>query len=787
MKRALKLAGRILAWALGVLLALLLIVLAEPRWFLNTKTVTAGIRKFGADYRPKWTSLSFEIRNVNLLTKRVVFDASDFCLNEKRGEVKGCFTKLTLDATVHLGFSPPVSVRRLETLVARSTDLAVDETAAPSSKKAAKKKKSGPTLQLVPRPLRRMTVGRLDVRIPKAVVVSSSGTTTAALAAAFAEEGSAPLTASAQVVVSTGPKAAQHYHAELRLDSDLLRLGHASYLDLWARLRGDGGLAADLAAKLAQAKKDELSLKVRASADVSGRRLRAKVDGTQTPERAAGSGDVAVIDPSGAVPRIELRACRFDGPLTKKGSFEKQDLTCEIAVEPKPLGGAPKGGPKQLTGKLAYHADFKAKGRAKDRFTASLKADLGPEPRLYGFFARFEAELAGRTGSLPQSLTSKHKLEIGFMVQRFQDLVAFLRKTEFAVPAPLNVFQGPVKFAARTAGDSRGPSQRVDYEASTDLSSDKQKLVTRVKGRLEVRDMFLSDRSIQDATDVTLADVMLQLPYLKLGPAPTPAVDKRIMTGNPKHDEKVERQRAQAEPPPSPVDYDAHVVTEKPVRLLSNLLKNPVPISLDLHAKTEGLSGTIRIEPFDVEIFHQTGHVDHITLTPSPGSSEMGLNGKLIYKRQDVTVDILLLGSTDKPTVTFESDPPMSQNEIVAMLLYGKSPNQLDSDQQSSAGNASEAFTSGAFGLASLYLFASTPIDSVGYDPATQTYQIKFKLPGGATLGVGSNLEESKTISLRKRVARNLELETQLRSSQGQQGPQGRDAITTFLEWFRRY
>src|SRR6185312_15313855 len=132
--------------------------------------------------------------------------------------------------------------------------------------------------------------------------------------------------------------------------------------------------------------------------------------------------------------------------------------------------------------------------------------------------------------------------------------------------------------------------------------------------------------------------------------------------------------------------------------------------------------------------------------------------------------------------VTFESTPPMNQNEIVAMLLYGKSPAELSSDQQASAGTASSGFASGAFGLASLYLFASTPIDSVSYDPASKSYEVKFKLPGGATLGVGSNLEESKTLTLRRRVARNVELETQLKTS-SQQG----NAVTTFLEWFRRY
>ncbi len=273
---------------------------------------------------------------------------------------------------------------------------------------------------------------------------------------------------------------------------------------------------------------------------------------------------------------------------------------------------------------------------------------------------------------------------------------------------------------------------------------------------------------------------------MKLGKMASPTVDTRILTGNPKRDAAVEAKRPETVKSTSAaVDFSAHVFTTKPVRIFSNLVQQPVPISLDLHAKPAGLSGKINIDPFDLEIFHQKGHIDHITLTPTPGNPSMALDGKIVYKREDVTVNILLVGSTDKPTVTFESDPPMTQNEIVALLLYGKSPTELTSDEQASAGTASQAFTDGAFGLASLYLFASTPIDSVGYDPATQSYQVKFKLPGGATLGLGSNLQESNTLTLRKRVAKNVEVETQLR--QTQQQAQKRDAVTTFLQWFRRY
>lgn len=795
MKRFLKKAAKAAAWIVGALAVLLLILLAEPKWVLNQKTLVWAVRKFGKAYEPRWSALDFAIKNDDLLTKRILFKASDLCVDERPGILHACFPRLDLDATVRLGLSPVVSVRRVERLVVHSESIALDQTKEPPQKQKPpqEKKSTSGSLSLIPRPLRHMTVGLLDVRIPSAFVKTASGTTTARLQAAFSEHGHAPLTAHAYVVTTgTSPASAQHYRADLSLASDLWRLGRVTHLDLKARLRGDGGLSADVSAHARPPKKGVLRFGARALARAGGKVLRARLSGDYSAARAAATAAVAVEQPQGAVRRAALEDCRFDAPL-EKGRPKAADLNCAIVIEPGAFGPA-RAARRKLKGSLAFHADFKRLRRMKDHFTARLRAEIAPQARWNDFFARFELALAGRTGSIPASLTARHKFALGMTIRRFADLVDYLKSTDFAIPAPVNAFRGPVMLRVETSGDTRGENQRVLYRLSTDLSSPKQAFKTLVDGRVDVRGLFLKRKTIVDRTDVDLKDVALQLPNISLkdlSGTPSPLVDTRIKTGQPSRDAAVDAKRrslAQSQAPKpseSKVDFDAHVFTSKPVRIVTNLVPQAVPIALDLHAKPDGLSGKIEIQPFDVKVFRQKGRVDHVTLTPTPGSGDMKLDGKIVYKRQDATIDILLVGSTDKPTITFQSDPPMTQQEIMALLLYGKPPGELDTDQQASAGNAQAAFTSGALGLTSLFLFASTPVDSVGYDPATQTYQIRFKLPGGATLGVGSNLQESKTLTLRKRVARNVEVETQL--SQTQQQSQRRDAVTTFLQWFRRY
>lgn len=785
MRRALRAALKAVGVVIGVAILAVFATLAFPSWILNTKTLSSAIRSFGRSYRPAWRELDFRVRSPGLRTKRVVFHAADFCLDETQGAMKGCFQALDLDATLRLGVSPLVSVRRLETLRVHAGPLTVDERVSASAKKK-KKKAKGSNLSLVPRPLRRMTVGCIDVKISSAEVISTTGTMTASIAADFSDKTEKPLTAELFAVQrGSAPGMVQKTTADLVFDTDLFRSGHVTHLDARARLK-TAEATAELTARARQPRKDVLALTAFAKAKVSGRTVDAELAGEFSNERASATASVLVEDPAGPVRKAGLPLCRFDAPLGKSGPTSA-DLKCSILVAPAPFGTPRPKKENELTGSIDAYADFKRKGLQSDHFDATVKAEIGPAAKRYGFFARLNLRLAGRTGSIPAGLKARHEFETGFNIAKFQDLVDALDGTRFAIPAPIDALKGRVTFDAKASGEITGPSQKLDYEAVTELSSAKQKLNTRTRGRVTIEDLFSPDRKTRDETDVELQDVAIQLPYLKLGPMPSPVADTRIKTGNPKRDAAVEARRREVKTSSaaaSSVDYVVRVKTKKPLTLLSNLIEAPVPISLDLRAAPAGPSGTIRIESFDLDVFRQKARVDHLTLSPQPSGASMPVDGKVVYKRQDATVDILILGAVDKPQIAFQSTPPMTQNEIVAMLLYGKSPTELDADQQATAGTASSAFTDGAFGLASLFLFASTPVDSVSYDPATQTYEVKFKLPGGATFGVGSNLEESKTLTLRKRVARNVELETEVRQGQAQAQ---RNAVTTFLEYFRRY
>lgn len=787
--KTLKVIGKTLFWVVCAAALVLVLILAAPGWFINTKTTSWAIKRFGASYRPTWDTLRVDIASPGFLTKRLLVETDRFCVDATDGSTKGCFPRLGLDATIKLGWKPLVSVQRLDRLVLHIDPLTLDSTKSPkAAKKAAEKKEDAGFVglpELVPAPLRETKVGDIDVKIDRFRSISSSGTLAVDAKAGFSAASDEPLRATAYVVTKgTAPEQVAKYDARVTLDTDLFRKGALSFLQAVAKVRGS--LVADANARIEQGEGKELVAKVDAKLQSAGKTLFAKLQATQTPEQYSARGEVGALDPAGPIRRAELRRCRFEAPLRPKTNRPKEaDLKCLVSLEPKPFG-VPNGTPaKALAGALKFHADLPS-GKAtlkQDAFQAKLDLSVGPAADFYHFFARLEAKFSGRTGNLPKSLKAEHKLDAGFTIDKFEDLVAYLKGTAYAIPAPIHVLTGPLVFSLRSSGPTQGEDHGFDYKLTSRLAHARQKLMADVTGRLMVKRMFSSTRAMKSKTQVLLKDVAVEVPYLKVGTFPSVTVDERIKTGDPARDMAAEAKRQSIHPRKGPPgEHDIRIVTEKPVILYTNLAKDPVPVSLDLDAKPEGMEGRIRVEPFKVEIFKQEAKIDHVTLVPHVGTSAQDLDGKIVYKKNDLVIDILLLGSTDKPQVDFQSTPPLARDEIVAVLFYGKSPGELDSEQQATVGNASAGMANGAFGVVSLYLLAATPIDYVGYDPATQTYQARFKLPGGATLSVGSNLEESRTLTLRKRIVKNVELETGVRRTAGEA-----NAITTFLQWFRRY
>jgi hypothetical protein len=252
---------------------------------------------------------------------------------------------------------------------------------------------------------------------------------------------------------------------------------------------------------------------------------------------------------------------------------------------------------------------------------------------------------------------------------------------------------------------------------------------------------------------VSVADLQLQLPPLNpVGGIPKVAPDARILkkpklvtvvnTGN--------RRKLR-------IGFDFEVATVKPgaIRLLSKYAQPYLPVSLAVNAteKTQA-QGFIQAEPFKVEYLRRVVQVEKFRLDLEDiKKNVLPISGRLRIDQASYKIYINFEGTVQQPQVVLSSDPYLSQNEIISVLLYGRTSDQLVSADAQTAGSFEAAMADRAIGLFGLWAFAATPIQSFSYNPITKVYTATVMITDDLTAGIGTNWEEATRLELRKRVS----------------------------------
>lgn len=342
--------------------------------------------------------------------------------------------------------------------------------------------------------------------------------------------------------------------------------------------------------------------------------------------------------------------------------------------------------------------------------------------------------LPPREGMLNRTIKIAEKLALGLVV-----LLAAAALFALAVPSTV-LNTGTLKYAVRRFGGDYRPS-------ASDLS-----LRVTSRGLLTKRVVFSARDLCVDEVHGALTGCLLALEVdavVGLGVRPLVSVRRleRLFV-------RAGELRWDATKAPAALEEPARV---KPAKLVPAWASRMTLGAIDVQAPKALLVSTAGVTTAGLTASSRSGGAKRLTVEayalrqgagPAPGSrwdAELSFDsdlfrGKLVSQRGGATVNVLLLGRAAKPAVAFESVPRMPRDEIVALMLYDKHPGELDGGRKARAGGVADAMTSGAFGLAELYEFASTPE------------------PAGADSG------EPRAF-----------------------GPRERGAITAFLRWIERY
>ncbi|MFV8258473.1 translocation/assembly module TamB domain-containing protein [Bdellovibrio bacteriovorus] len=477
---------------------------------------------------------------------------------------------------------------------------------------------------------------------------------------------------------------------------------------------------------------------------------------------------------------LRLQDCAVKATLdSEKGYPAKAGLQCGLIVTPDKNRAGIKNVETLLSATLAAHTLGKG---AAERLRIGGQAELSGANTFLQAQAKLDGEVEIKLQKPLKITAAKAGVEVHLRIPDFVIWKDLFESTPFAVPAPLHVLTGDVDLDVHAQLTDLESPLTADATAQTRLSSKNQRLFVKATADLETLGKVLRPQGLKVHSDVVLQDVHLQAPPLRLAVPPQVLPDKRFVMR--KDLDIIEEENPYPTTKlPFELQWSVRVKTEKPVLISSNLLQSPVPIALDIQAQSDRKpQGKVMVQSFPFEFFRKKATVNNVDLIFHPDTVAPELSGKISYSNPEVNIRILLLGNTQRPIVNLESDPQLNQQQILSVLLFDKSLDELNEDEVNSTSNMSRAVSDGALGLFSLLFLSSTPIQSISYDPNSQSYTARMRLDDNTTFSMQSNMTEQRQFTLRRRLGGNWSVRTEL-----SQEDDRADVVQTLLEWMRRF
>ncbi|MDZ4677776.1 MAG: translocation/assembly module TamB domain-containing protein [Oligoflexia bacterium] len=464
--------------------------------------------------------------------------------------------------------------------------------------------------------------------------------------------------------------------------------------------------------------------------------------------------------------------------LDKKCSYELNwpkviDIDCPVLVTSTTIE---KEKLQSFVRSLTFHIDGKLDGSTNSKdatvWSGPVKIaikDRGDYPWDVSGDVNVDFEKTPLNGEILKTLIVKSQIKL--MLQEFGSLVTFLKPTRFSIPAPFHILRGPAQCAIE--GELKYGDLSVPFACKTNLVSHEQSLVTNFNGTFGLEDIKDKYRPKLNL-DATLNNVQLALPRFGITGLPPLLPDQRLK----KSLKQVKAKNI------LPFLYRVSIKTaDQPVRLLSNLASTPVGFDLNLLLESQHEpQGSIHVREFPLKLFRRDAKLKRFNLTLNDRQKEM-IDGEVQLTYADYKIKITIWGTTKKPKIRFESEPPLDQNQIVSVLLFGKPVDELDSGQASSVSNTQAAAADRAIALTSMYVLASTPVESVGYNRESEMFSAKVRIQEGVSINVGADEERLRELGVNKHIKGPWYIYTYVRNPTESEAR----ATAAFLEWVSRY
>lgn len=741
---------KILKWSLlivGSLISLILLIVLTiwffPNIIVNEKNVRWAVSKQSMiQFEPHFPEkFSIELHNSNVFKQKFKITSSDFCLRMSDQSLYGCFKEFSF-ATV-LDFSKfSLGFESIGPLVVDSSSLKVDTTKFSKSEPTTKNKKR-PTL---PTFSNDFEIGEIRINLPSIEVISEKSKMNVALD-----------------VQGKRGETNKPYDFSVHTKVDLDKDPKSITADLIAKIQPNLDIVGTLTSHVGSSgKKPAID-------------LNSQIKGNIIKQRGEITGKIIALRIAPIVPVIEVS--RFKIAKTEKLVVDA-DFNSELMIGY--LNNPRKSALPPPEFKTKFSGNIEAEQSAND----PVQFNLNIRP-LEQYGMTIFAKLKGSYDTKKSDLGLETFL-LALNINDFKKTVQRLKKTQFAIPAPLNEMQGDIHFQIgnEKLEKSDGKTYAIPVVLTTNLESPRQSLKIDTKG---ITDITPSPFSVKLKLDIALNDIALQLPnFDPVSKIPNIVADKRFVKTakqiDPNELFKEDEKKVKTEKP-STFTTEIHITTpEKPIRIFYKLFKTPATFRITTNSTEQKSDFLVKFEPFNIAYLKREARLENLNISNDDKSDSILLDGRFSMKKLDYKIFVTMHQENKKTNVELSSEPPLSEDDIISLILFNELSSSLDSSSTGSVENTQAAMTKKAIRFFSFFVLASTPVESVNYDSATQQYSARVKLPGGFTGTVGSDFDQAQEVGLRRRLGGKFAITTDYGTDQF-----GQTREESMIEWYHRY
>jgi hypothetical protein len=332
------------------------------------------------------------------------------------------------------------------------------------------------------------------------------------------------------------------------------------------------------------------------------------------------------------------------------------------------------------------------------------------------------------------------------VVHSFQGIRKFLDAKNVLIPAPIDILDGTIQIKADGPVESVDQQTSLPFSVEAALASPRQRVNIKTENTVRLNSKF-TQADVQ--VKAKIEDFQVELPPLDpLKGKPRVTSDSRIL--------KIPKTYKVAKSPfKLTLTIEVETTHAGAIRLMSGYFHPYFPLTLQIHKSGTMTSGFIQAEPFEVEYLRRKVQVEKMKINLA-GADEgiLPVDGRFKIQQTQYAVYIDIAGTMAQPTIHLTSEPYLPEADIISVLLYDRTSDELISADAETSGSVQAAMADRAIGLFGLWAFAATPIKSFSYNPVTKIYTATIALSDDVTAGIGTNWEEATRLELRKRVSR---------------------------------